>query len=144
MSTQNLPESKAEQRSKPCDPYPSTSTSTKWATPEDLWQDLRMKENLRRNTKRSYYNGQSLLNNLVRNREVALDRCKNYEKTNDSIKDEIEYLKEKTGARSIDWSMSWDKIYFLRSIKNLQLLLKQSDAKSQRIITNALNGHSLT
>lgn len=40
--------------------------------------------------------------------------------------------------------MSWSEVFFLRSIKNLHLLLKQADPKTQKIITNALNGHSLT
>jgi hypothetical protein len=80
--------------------YPSTST-TKWATPEDLWQDLQMKDtSRRRKTKQSYY-ANTLLNNLVRDRETALERCKNYEKTSSLLEDEIEFLKKKTGAKSV-------------------------------------------
>jgi len=141
LSTKNLPES-TESKPKPCHVYPSTST--KYPTPEDLWQDLQMKStSQRRSTKRSYY-GQSLLQNLVRNRNTALERCRSYEKTNDLLEDEIEFLKKQTGAKTIEWTMSWSEVYFLRCIKNLHLLLKQSDAKTQRVITRALNGHSLT
>lgn len=106
MSVKNVPESKMQ--SKPvCDPYPSTSftsASTKWATPEDLWQDLRMKDTQRRKKRTTYSTSQSLLNNLVQSRNLAIERCKTFEKTNDLLNDEIEYLKQKTGAKTVSMS----------------------------------------
>lgn len=62
-----------------------------------------MKDTQRRNPKKRtfYANAQSLLNNLVQNRDLAIERCKTFEKTNDLLNDEIEYLKQKTGAKSV-------------------------------------------
>jgi hypothetical protein len=94
LSTKNLPES--TKTKPPYQVYPSTSSS-KWATPEDLWQDMRIKETRRRN----YGNGQSLLSYLVRNRNTALERGRNHEKRYDMLEDEIEFLMESTGAKSV-------------------------------------------
>lgn len=63
---------------------------------------MRMKDTQRRNSKRSNYgNGQSLLNYLVRNRNMALERERNNEKRFDMLEDEIEFLKRYTGAISV-------------------------------------------
>lgn len=102
LSTDNLPKS----ASTPQKSHDSSSpSSNKWPTPDDLWDDLQMREaQLRRKKRSSYFtNGRSLLNNLVKDRDVAMDRCSSFQKTTELLEDEIEILKAKTGAKSVSW-----------------------------------------
>jgi hypothetical protein len=142
LSTDNVPKPVEKSSSSIPSQQPSTSTS-KWPTPEDLWDDLQMRDTLRRpQAKRPFFTGRALLQNLVKNRSTAIERCKNFQRTEEMLEDEIEFLKQETGASDIIWAVNWDQSSLRRCIANVQQLMK-ADKNAKKLIMNALNGHEL-
>ncbi|KAI6244173.1 hypothetical protein M3Y99_00089700 [Aphelenchoides fujianensis] len=142
LDSDHLP---AGEKPPPGSPSPTASTSDKWPTAENLWQELRKKESRRRPLKKSasFTNGRILLQNLIKNREDALEKRRVYERTREFLNDEVDYVKRLTGVKKIHWTINWENSYMRRCLVNVQQILKLADADTRESIIHALNGHTL-
>ncbi|KAH7697837.1 Protein C35B8.3 a [Aphelenchoides avenae] len=85
----------------------------------------------------------SIPETLSKIREDAIHRTENARKTTELLDDEIEYLKRKTGASMVKWTISWDQAYLRRCLMNVQHMIRQADRDMYEAIIHALNNHKL-
>jgi hypothetical protein len=112
-----------------------------WKTPEDVYREMQYKHSPGRQSTSTAT--ESLLSSLEKCRQNALDKSESSRKMKELLDDEVEYLKRKTGASRILWSMNWDLPYLRRCLMNVHQMLAQADDEVYESIIHAINRHQL-
>ncbi|CAI4224889.1 unnamed protein product [Auanema sp. JU1783] len=88
--------------------------------------------------KRKGPKGNDLQNALTHTRTEAIQKSREAEVTKITLKDEIDDLKWRTGAKNIVWHMDWAESHMRRCLGNVHRLIDQSNEQRRESIMNAL------
>ncbi|CAK5088413.1 unnamed protein product [Meloidogyne enterolobii] len=107
---------------------------------DEIWKNLQENERLRQ--KRFY--SVNLLNELSKNRELAMQRRDGHKVMVEIIEDNIDEIKRKTGLTQILWSINWELTFMRRCLINVLEMINHADKHSKDFIIYSLNGRQLT
>ncbi|VDD92024.1 unnamed protein product [Enterobius vermicularis] len=97
---------------------------------------------LRKKRRLLHCHSNSLAEFLSQQRSSVLEAAEKFRKTFDSLQDDINCLKDKTGLIDIIWSVSWAMTHMRRSLLAVRRLIDNSNDDLERVC-GALKGYSL-
>lgn len=104
LNTEDLP--RASIPPQPQNPSQQQSQSRQ-STSEDVWDDLIRRESMRRSANRK-----TLLQNLESSRREAFAKTDSYQKVQENLDDEIDYVQRKTGIKQVSYKL----VFHLRQL----------------------------